>query len=321
MAKSIISAGIDTAKLSLDYAVDGNSAEPGHTQNNEDGWRIIAAGFKKAGVTRVGIEATGGYEYGVVAFLRKRGFKVIVLQPMQVKAYAKLYKKRAKSDKLDARLIAACTADLRDGPDPHVDERLDKLAAHLTYVEQIEEDITRNKIRLEHTHDARLKRMRTADIKQLALRRKDELKRIEAGLRAHDDLNARFDLVLSVQGVAERTAITMVVRMPELGSITREQAAALAGLAPFDNESGLHKGQRHIAGGRSRVRRSLFAAALPAAHRWNPALIDLYKRLTKAGKAHKVALIACARKILIYVNTVLQRGTPWVEKTKGGAMA
>jgi transposase len=103
--------------------------------------------------------------------------------------------------------------------------------------------------------------------------------------------------------------------MPELRHVSREQAAALAGLAPFDNDSGTHKGQRHIAGGRGRLRRSLFAAALPAAFRWNKALIALYARLTGRGKPHKAALTACARKLLIYANTVVQRGTPWTEKT------
>lgn len=102
--------------------------------------------------------------------------------------------------------------------------------------------------------------------------------------------------------------------MPELGQISREEAAALAGLAPFDDDSGQHRGQRHIAGDRGRLRRSLFAAALPAAFRWNAALIALYSRLIARGKAHNSALIACARKLLIYANTVVQRGTPWTEK-------
>ena len=102
--------------------------------------------------------------------------------------------------------------------------------------------------------------------------------------------------------------------MPELGQISREKAAALAGLAPFDDDSGKKKGGRHIAGGRSRLRRSLFAAALPASFRWNKALCALYERLKARGKAHNEALIACARKLLIYANTVVERGTPWVEK-------
>ncbi|MGH8733928.1 MAG: transposase, partial [Burkholderiales bacterium] len=184
-----------------------------------------------------------------------------------------------------------------------------------TFVEQIEEDIARLKTRLEHIGDRRLRRFVTADIARLKLRRAAELLRIVRRLRAHDDLARRLDLVLSVPGIGERTALALVIRMPELGRITREEAAALAGLAPFDDDSGRYKGQRHIAGGRGRLRRSLYAAALPAAFRWNKALIDLYARLIARGKAHNAALVACARKLLIYANTVVARGTPWVTKT------
>ena len=170
------------------------------------------------------------------------------------------------------------------------------------------------KTRIEHVDDGRLRRMMLADIARLKARRSAELSRIVKTLRAHDDLGHRLDLVLSIPGIGERTAIALLVRMPELGRISREEAAALAGLAPFDNDSGKHKGERHIAGGRGRLRRSLFAAALPAAFRWNKALIELYARLIARGKVHNAALIACARKLLIYANTVLYRGTPWIEK-------
>ena len=102
--------------------------------------------------------------------------------------------------------------------------------------------------------------------------------------------------------------------MPELGAVSREQAAALAGLAPFVQQSGRWTGETHIAGGRSRLRRSLYAAALPAAFRWNPALKALYRRLVERGKPHTVALVACARKLLVFANTVVARGTPWTER-------
>ena len=140
------------------------------------------------------------------------------------------------------------------------------------------------------------------------------MRRLAEVLRAHADLARRLALVMSVPGIGERTALTLIIRMPELGRVSREEAAALAGLAPFDDNSGQHRGQRHIAGGRGRVRRALFAA-LPAAFHWNPALIALYDRLKAKGKAHKAALTACARKLLIYANAVVQRGTPWREQT------
>jgi transposase len=307
-----ITAGIDTSKAKLDVAVHGGT-QCSQVENKLSGWRRLAAEFTKRGVTRAGIEATGGYESGVVRHLREQGFTVLVLQPSQVRAFAYVHLRRAKNDRLDALLIAACAAAI-DDPQCEPDARLADLAGLLTYVEQIEEDIARLKIRLEHVDDARLIRIMLADIARLKARRAAELARIARALREHDDLARRLDLVLSIPGIGERTALALIIRMPELGQLSREQAASLAGLAPFDDDSGKHKGTRRIAGGRARLRRSLFAAALPAAFRWNKALIALYARLTARGKAHKTALIACARKLLIFANTVLARGTPWSEK-------
>jgi transposase len=104
------------------------------------------------------------------------------------------------------------------------------------------------------------------------------------------------------------------VRAPELGSLSREEAASLVGFAPFDDDSGGYRGQRHIKGGRSRLRKSIYAAAFPAAFKWNPQLVAFYQRLTRAGKPHKLALVACARKLFIYVNAVLARDSEWVPR-------
>ncbi len=304
-------AGIDTAKDKLDVAIDG---QPSHwrVENAPPGWKRLCSKLAEAGVGRVGIEATGGYERGVVRYLRQAGFTVVLLQPMQVRAFARLHLRRAKNDALDAALIAACTATMakaRIEPDP----RLSGLADLLTFVEQIEEDIARLKTRLEHINEPRLRRIALGDMARFKARRLAEIRHIARLLRTHRDLATRLDLVLSVPGIGERTALAIIIRMPELGRISREEAAALAGLAPFDHDSGKYKGQRHIAGGRGRLRRSLFAAALPAAFRWNKALISLYTRLKAKGKAHNAALVACARKLLIYANTVVARGTPWTD--------
>jgi transposase len=304
-------AGIDTSKAKLDIAVHDRT-ERWQVANTLSGWRTLVANLTKAGVTRAGIEATGGYERGVVEHLRAAGFTVLVLQPMQVKAFGRVHLRRAKNDALDAVLIAACAAGL-DQPRIPPDPRLAELAGYLTFLEQLEEDIARFKNRLEQTEEPELRRLANSDIRRLKERKVTQIRNLARRLRAHDDLARRFELVLSVPGIGERTALALLIRMPELGRISREEAAALAGLAPFDHDSGKYKGQRHIAGGRGRLRRSLFAAALPAAFRWNKALIGLYARLIAKGKAHNAALIACARKLLIYANTVVQRGTPWTE--------
>jgi transposase len=307
---SIKTAGIDTAKAKLDIALH-DGAERWRLANTLSGWRALAANLAKVGVTRVGIEATGGYERGVVEHLCAAGFTVLVLQPAQVKAFGRVHLRRAKNDALDAVLIAACAAAL-DPPGIARDPRLAKLAEQMTFLDQAGEDIARFKTRLEHIGDPQLRRMVLEDIARLKARRNAQLRDIARQLRSHRDLAARLDLVLSIPGIGEPTALAILIRMPELGQVSREEAAALAGLAPFDNDSGQHKGQRRIAGGRARLRRSLFAAALPAAFRWNKALIALYQRLIAAGKAHNAALVACARKLLIYANTVVARGTPWV---------
>ena len=276
-------AGIDTSKAKLDIAVHGRT-ERWQLANALPGWRTLAASLAKAGVTRVGIEATGGYERGVVEHLRAAGFIVLVLQPVQVKAFGRVHLRRAKNDALDAELIAACTAaidDPRIAPDP----RLAEMAQNLTFLEQLEEDIARFKTRLEHIDEPGLRRLVNSDIVRLKARKAAQIRSLAKRLRAHSDLARRLDLVLSIPGIGERTALALIIRMPELGLISREEAAALAGLAPFDDDSGKHRGQRHIAGGRGRLRRSLFAAALPAAFRWNKALIALYARLVAGGKA------------------------------------
>ncbi len=309
---NIMTAGIDTSKAKLDIAVHGRT-ERWQVANALPGWRALAANLAKAGVTRVGIEATGGYERGVVEHLRAAGFIVLVLQPIQVKAFGRMHLRRAKNDALDAELIAACTAAI-DQPKIVPDPRLAELAGYLTFLEQTEEDIARFKTRLEHIDEPRLRRIVTGDIARLKARRAAQIRDMAKRLRTHGDLAHRLRLVLSIPGIGERTALALIIRMPELGQVSREEAAALAGLAPFDDDSGQHKGQRHIAGGRGRLRRSLFAAALPAAFRWNKALVSLYARLIARGKVHNSALIACARKLLIYANTVVQRGTPWTEK-------
>ena len=307
-----VCAGIDTGKRKLDVALEGR---PDRLQvdNTPDGHRALSAWLRRQRVTRVGIEASGGYEQAVVIQLRDDGFLVIMFQPAQVRAYATFHLQRAKNDKIDAALIAACTAAIKKihaPPDP----RLAPFAQHLTLIEQISDDIARFKTRRESCRDPRIRHLWSDKIARFKRLERIELEQLVAAIRQHRDLAARLDLIASVDGVGLRTAVAILVRMPEIGRVSREHAAALAGLAPFDDDSADQIGARHIEGGRERLRASLYCAALPAAFRWNRQLIALYRRLIAAGKLHKVGLVACARKLLIYVNTVVERGTPWVER-------
>src|SRR3954464_11930777 len=310
MTKHItICAGIDTGKRKLDVTLDG-STQPLQVDNTPEGHKALLSWLRQHRVKRIGIEASGGYEQPVVAELRRKRFVVVVFQPAQVRAYAKFHSLRAKNDKIDAALIAACTAGvwyIHAAPDP----RLLPFAEQLTLIDQLGEDSARLKNRIESCRNARIKELWEEDIVRLEQRQKAEFKALVASIRKHPDLAKRLALINSVDGIGMPTAVAILVRMPEIGGITREQAVALAGLAPYDDDSGDQVGVRHIAGGRKRLRRALYTASLPASFRWNRQLIQLYQRLTAAGKEHKRALVACARKLLIFANIVVARGTPW----------
>lgn len=261
--RSIFVAGIDTGKHRLDIAVYGTS-ERLAVDNEADGHAQLVAWLKEHHVKRVGIEASGGYEKVVVRALRNAKFCVIVLQPIQVRAYATFRLKRAKNDTIDALLIAACAhaaKTRKKAPDP----RVESMAECLTFIEQIEEDLVRAKTRREGFREARQQALLDQEVKRLKTLRKAEIEALLGNIRTHKDLAKKLDLLNSVPGLGERTALALIVRMPELGTLSREEAAALAGLAPFDDDSGKREGPRHICGGRERLRRSLYAAALPAA--------------------------------------------------------
>jgi transposase len=307
--KESVCAGVDIGKSTLFFAL-AEGGKPSQCANTVEGRAQLIAFLKRHRVRRVGMEASGGYEIEVADELRAAGLEVVVFQPMQVRAYGRFKLKRAKSDPIDAVLIAQCTAACeasRDAPDP----RLAPFAEHLTMIEQIEHDIARAKTRRERFRDPRLRQRLEDEIKRMTVEKRKEIRELLKALRAHGDLARKIALLMSIQGLGERTALALVVRMPELGELSREQIASLLGVAPFLHESGRYKGQRRTGAGRARARTSLFAAVQAAARQWNPALIALYDRLRKAGKPHNVAIIACVRKMIIYANTVLQQDRPW----------
>src|ERR1700730_6560556 len=273
-----ICAGIDTGKRKLDVVLEG-TREQLQVENTSEGHAVLLTWLRRHRVKRVGIEASGGYEQPVVTELRRPRFGVVLFQPAQVRAYAKFHSQRAKNDKIDAALIAACTAAVRKihaAPDP----RFRPFAEQLTMIDQIIEDIARIKNRIESCPNAQIKKLWNEDIARLEKREKAELKALVASIRKHPDLAKRLALINSVHGIGLPTAVAILVRLPEIGRTTREQAVALAGLAPYDDDSGEQVGVRHIEGGRKRLRRALYTASLAASFRWNQQLIQLYQRLT-----------------------------------------
>jgi transposase len=305
----MVCAGIDTGKNKLDVAIAG-IAERWCFANTAQGRAELPAWLRAHQVERIGIEASGGYERAVVAEMRGAGFVVIMFQPVQVRSYARFRLQRAKNDKIDAGLVADCTAateTIHAPPDP----RLVALCDHQTLIDQIVEDMAKLKNRRESAREEHHRQFWNAQIDDLKKKQKGETKKLVAAIRAHDDLARRLDLIASVDGVGVPTAVAILVRMPEIGRLSRQEVAALAGLAPYDDDSGERSGAKHIAGGRERLRKTLYNASLAAAYHWNPQLIAFKDRLLAAGKLHKVMRVACARKLLIFVNTVVARGTPW----------
>jgi transposase len=301
-------AGIDVSKAWLDIAVlKTNSVN--RFANSAAGHADLIASLRKQGIRRVGLEATGGYEQDIVLALRTAGLEVHVFQPKQVKAYGVFRRQRAKTDRIDARLIAAATAEL-DDVRPAPDSRFHGFSMLLTLIDQLNEDVTRTKTRAEHAKEPLVRAYHAAELKRLRLALRQTYTELANRIKAHADLKERLALIESIDGIGERTALALLIRMPELGIISREQAAALVGVAPITRDSGQSAQERHIEGGRMRIRTALFACT-QAAIQWNEALKDFYGRLMRNGKHHRAAIIACARKLTIFVNTVLKRQTKW----------
>lgn len=304
-------AGVDVGKARLDAAVHGLE---GQTQvaNGPAGLSELIDWLKAREVGRVGLEATGGYERQARQALEQAGFEVVVHQPLEVRRFAQLKRRRAKNDRLDAQLIAAATVQI-DTVKPAQDPRLSALAERLTAYEQITDQAAGLKTFLESVTLKDIATLIRAQIRSLERLKARLLADVLRRLKAEPDLLARFRLLVSLPGVGPVVAATLVVRMPELGDMRRGQPAALLGVAPFDRDSGQRKGLRFIAGGRSRPRRMLYLAALQA-KRCSPALKAFAEQLLARGKPKKLVIVAVMRKLIEAANLVLQRGQPWIKQ-------
>jgi transposase len=301
--------GIDVGKRQLDAAVHGGG-EGFTAANDAAGWEALVAWLKERDVGRVGLEATAGYERGVRARLEAAGLEVVVHQPLEVRLFARLKRLRAKTDQIDAALIAAATAQV-DTVRAAQDPRLAELAERLTAYEQISDQLAQLKTFMEHVALPDL----TASLEeQIEVLRQLKIRlgqQIMARIKAFADLATRWTLLQSLPGVGPIVAASLVIRMPELGALKRGQPASLVGVAPFDRQSGQWRGQSFIGGGRSRPRRMLYLAAV-AAKRFDPGFKAFANRLIAAGKPTKLAIVAVMRKLIEAANLVLSRQQPWL---------
>jgi transposase len=301
-------AGIDVGKRRLDVALYGQG-QTLTVDNDPAGIGSLIDWLKANEVTRVGLEATGGYERAVRQALSSAGLEVVMHQPLEVRLFARLKRLKAKNDRLDAALIAAATAQV-DAVRAASDPRLSQLAERLTAYEQMSDQAAQMKTYLEHVTLKDIVRSYQTRIRSLESLKARLLKDILALVAAHPDLAARLALLRSLPGFGPVVAVALLIRMPELGGLEPGKAAALLGVAPFDSESGQHKGQRFIQGGRARPRRLVYIAAL-AAKRIDTGFKAFAERLSSKGKPPKLILVAIMRKLIEAANLILGQQRPW----------
>ena len=251
-------------------------------------------------------EATGPYHQGLVAALHAAHVVVSVVNPRLPRDFARSRGQLAKTDKIDALLLADYGRTMTPAPTPRPDPRLVLLDDLVTRRAQLVEDRAREKNRLQQTTCARAVASLKRHLRQLDAEIEAFLLHIDEVVSATPALRAKVQCLVGVQGVGTLTASALLAALPELGTLSKNEVAALAGLAPFNRDSGAFRGTRSIRGGRGQVRRALYMAALSAS-RCNPILKTVYQRLRSAGKAHKVALTAVMRKLLVYLNSILKR--------------
>jgi len=303
MSALITFLGVDVSKQNLDVqAPTGAFRVP----NAPAGIRCLLQRIHKISEpVHVICEPTGGYERLLVAALHKHQVLVSVVNPRQVRDFARAQGRLAKTDALDAKALADYGAACHPRATPPLSPQHLHLAELVRRQRQLQAMFVTEQNRLEHVQDPILRRSTRTHLRQIRAHL-DHLDRLIGEIVAqHPDLQHRVQTLCRIQGVGRATAVRVLADLPELGSLDRKQAAALAGLAPFNRDSGTYRGQRHVTAGRSGARIALYMAALVAA-RHNPVLRTFYQRLRAAGKPPKVALTALMRKLVTLFNTLLK---------------
>lgn len=301
--------GIDVSKNVLDVHVSPQGMGF-RVPRDEAGLTELIARLKPLAPRLVAMEATGGFETVVAAALAAEGIPAAVVNPAQVRYFAQALGRRAKTDPLDAAVIAGFAEATKAQAKPLPDADTAVLSELMARRRQLTEMLVAEKAR---SARATAKRLRQS-LKRIIAALEDELQRldddIDAAVRSSPLWRVREDLMTSVPGVGSGTARTLLADLPELGTLSRKQIAALAGLAPWTRQSGQWKGKSMIGGGRSSVRRAIFMAALVAS-RHNPVLKAFRDKLVAAGKPKIVAVIAVARKLLTILNAIIRDHKPW----------
>lgn len=301
--------GIDVSKHRLDVHVRP-AGEQWSVDNDAKGHARLAEKLGALSPSLVVLEATGGYQAAVAAELTAAKLSVAVVNPRQVRDFAKATGKLAKTDELDAEVLAHFAEAVRPEPRPMPDELTLEVQALVMRRRQLIDMRTAEMNRLETCRVVPVRRNIQKVINMLNKQIDKVEDDIDTTIRSSPAWRAQEDLLSTVKGVGSTTARTMLTQLPELGRLNRREIASLVGLAPFNHDSGKHRGQRSIRGGRSEVRAVLYMATVTAV-RCNPQIRTVYERLLAVGKKPKVALIACARKLLTILNAMMRTNQPW----------
>jgi len=301
--------GIDVAKAQLEVAL-----RPGGVrftaENSAAGIAALVERLSAHEPSLIVLEATGGLEQPLSIALAEQGLPVVVVNARQVRGFAKALGKLAKTDRLDAQVLAEFAERIRPQVRDVSDARARALEALVTRRRQVVEMMVTERNRLHATYAAAVRGDIEAHLLYLQGRKDSLEQELMVLVQANPDWLSKAQLLRSVPGVGPVLTVTLLAELPELGCLSHKQVAALVGVAPLNRDSGLLRGQRGTWGGRATVRTTLYMAAL-VARRSNPVIAAFYERLLAQGKAKKVALVACMRKLLVILNAMLRSHTPW----------
>jgi transposase len=307
---NLVVVGIDVAKDKVDGCVRSLSLRL-TVPSTEQGRRELVGWLREHGVGKAVMEASGGYERSWAKALREAGIEVWIVDPKLVRNFARSARRLAKNDTIDAQMIAWFAETFDEAPGQPHDAQREELQKLVRARQGLLDYQTRVQNQDEHEVPMAVRKMHARMLKQVA----GEILKLEAAIAAMIEAVPRFaelaKIIESVPGLGRITAANLISGMPELGRVSNKVAPALLGAAPYDDDSGRRRGPRRIQGGRRKVRNAFYMPCLGAATQHNPVIKEFYQRLLAKGKLKKVAIIACMRKLIVILNTMIARGEKW----------